>query len=187
MALYNIIQYNNEKHFRDNIELSGDIQKLLKIENIRGENYLEDSDIEYYFNACYQNSTNDSIIQTIKYAISHVNYFFDGNEFTFINPDIPEQIVKCNIGRILLFISDDDIYNLTSATSYYKKVCKVQKEISGLSNRFNNIEEKISYKMDREQEQYEKESYDNMRINNEIDNNPHFEIMDKYINHINKR
>lgn len=131
LSLYNTIQYNNEKHFRDNIELNQKIKDLFKIENLpnKGKNYLEKINMSYYFNPSFDPANSDDILQTIKYSISHMKYHFDGKNFTFINPQDENRSCNCNIGRLLLFIAEDEIYKISSSTSYYEKVKKISKEL----------------------------------------------------------
>lgn len=129
LSLYNTIQYNNEKHFRDNVELNQKIKDIVKIDGIKGENYLEKIDMSYYFNPSFNPASSDDILQTIKYSISHINYRFDGEKFTFINPQDETHSCTCNIGRLLLFIAEDEVYRLSSSTTYYEKIKKVSKKL----------------------------------------------------------
>lgn len=131
LSLYNIIQYNNEKHFRDNIELKQELKNICKVESdsIKGENYLDSMDLSYYFATSFAFTSSDEILQTIKYSISHINYDFDGEKFIFTNPQDETKSCTCNIGRLLLFIAEDEVYQLSSSTSYYKKIKKISKEL----------------------------------------------------------
>ena len=129
LSLYNTIQYNNEKHFRDNVDLNQEIKDIVKIDGIKGENYLEKMNMIDYFNPSFNPASSDDILQTIKYSISHINYRFDGGKFTFINPQDETHSCTCNIGRLLLFIAEDEVYRLSSSTTYYEKIKKVSKQI----------------------------------------------------------
>ena len=131
LSLYNTIQYNNEKHFRDNIELNQRIKNLIKIENTpnKGENYLEKIDMSYYFTPSFTPASGDDILQTVKYSISHINYSFDGEKFTFTNPQDENRSCSCNIGKLLLFITKDEVYKISSSTSYYEKIQKLSRHL----------------------------------------------------------
>ena len=129
LSLYNTIQYNNEKHFRDNVELNQKIKDIVKIDETKGKNYLEKMDLSYYFTPSVNSMNSDDILQTIKYSISHINYHFDGEKFTFVNPQDKSKNCSCNIGRLLLFIAEDEVYRLSTSTSYYEKIKKTSKEL----------------------------------------------------------
>lgn len=127
LSLFNVIQYNNEKHFRDK---NGDsILKKMNIDFNESQNYLDKINIGYYFKSSFNPTSTDEALQTIKYAIGHMNFKFDGQEFIFTNPENSSQRCSCSIGKLLLFISEDDVYNLTMSTSYYERVLKTRKAI----------------------------------------------------------
>lgn len=156
LSLYNVIQYNNEKHFRDNIELNQKIRDVVKIEEFpnKGKNYLEKFNMSYYFTPSFTPANSDDILQTIKYSISHINYHFDGEKITFINPQDETRSCSCNVGRLLFFIAEDDIYKLSSSTSYYEKVKKMSNK---LVENYINGNYNIKIPVDREKEVYYQE------------------------------
>lgn len=127
LSLFNVIQYNNEKHFRDKNDDS--ILKKMNIDFNESHNYLDKFDIGYYFKSSFNPASTDEVLQTIKYAIGHMNFKFDDQEFIFTNPENPSQKCSCNIGKLLLFISEDDVYNLTMSTSYFERVLKTRKAL----------------------------------------------------------
>ena len=125
LSLFNVIQYNNEKHFRDKNENS--LLKKMNINFNESQNYLDKFDIGYYFKSSFNTASSDEVLQTIKYAIGHMKFKYNGQEFIFTNPENHSQKCSCNIGKLLLFISEDEVYNLTISTSYYEKVLKTRK------------------------------------------------------------
>ena len=127
LSLFNVIQYNNEKHFRDKNTES--ILNQLGVNFDEPQNYLEKMDVGHYFKTSFTANSSDEILETIKHSIGHMDFKFDGQEFIFTNPRKPSEKCSCNIGRLLLFISEDDVYNLTMSTSYYERVLKTRKAI----------------------------------------------------------
>lgn len=167
LSLYNIIQYNNEKHFRDNIEINDNLRHLgrLELDDTKGENYLNNMNLQYYFNPSFNPATSDDILQTIKYSISHITYSFDGQLFTFKNSQDKSRNCTCNIGRLLVLISEDEIYNLSRSTSYYEKITKVKKEII---DKYVNGNHSLQFKNYKEAPEIE--TYNSIDVSN-IDNN----------------
>jgi hypothetical protein len=118
LSLFNTIQYNNENYFR--------IDKRDK----KKASYADSIDLKQFFSTSYpiDERTNFDIMQTIKNALGHMNVSFVNGVFTFDNKMNNEQCT-CSMEKLLVFLTKDELYNLTISTSYYEQCMKFKKYI----------------------------------------------------------
>lgn len=149
LSLFNIIQYNNENYFR--------IDK----KDLEKKSYLDSLDLKQFFTASYDmgEKNNFEILQTIKNAIGHFNISFENGIFVFDNKMVNEQCM-CSLGKLLLFITEDEIYNVTRATSYFEKCARIQQEMIEKLNA-NKIIKPKDFLSSEMQEKWDENGYSN--------------------------
>jgi len=140
LSLFNIIQYNNENYFRVD---KSDSKK---------ESYADKIDLKEFFRTSYsiKEKMNFEIMQTIKNALGHMDVTFKDGIFIFDNKKVNEQCM-CSLESLLLFIVEDELYNLTISTAYYERYLKIRDQISNDLNA-NTVFEPKKYMSEKMQE-----------------------------------
>lgn len=128
LSMFNIVQYNNENHFKNIHDMKNKENRLidsLKIKEFFSTTYSQDE------------KTNYDILQTIKNAIGHMNVIVNGDIITFYNK-MKEEKCSCSITDLFNFLLVDDLYSMTSQTSYFQHLKSEEKRIKEAFSNYNN-------------------------------------------------
>lgn len=128
LLLFNTIQYNNERSFKD-IYLDSDTKSN-----------IDALDINKYFkrttNVASSMNNPWDLMEIIKYGISHMritNELNDQNEpeICFTNPQGQHETITIDLDKIYKFVLESGVHELSTTThGYYKTIAKIKEKVS---------------------------------------------------------